>query len=82
MIELAPISPELGFDEAWLYCVTLTYNNKYDWRMPTSDEYDNCDEIDYGWVDDGILEDPQEYILEEAMFGFTNSVIPVRTNND
>ncbi len=47
MIEVAPILKiNLSYDEAWLYCVTLTYNSKYDWRMPTSDEYDNCDEID------------------------------------
>jgi hypothetical protein len=81
MIEVAPKSPELGFDEAWLYCVTLTYNNKYDWHMPDYDEYYDCNMNEilngYGWVDD------QYYTLEEAMFGFTNnSVIPVRTNND
>ena len=47
MFEVAPIlKKHLSYDESCLYCVTLTYNSKYDWRMPTSDEYDNCDEID------------------------------------
>lgn len=36
MIEHAVMSRhELPSDEAWLYCATLTYDNKYDWRMPT-----------------------------------------------
>jgi hypothetical protein len=23
------------YDDAWLYCATLTQGNKYDWRIPT-----------------------------------------------
>lgn len=36
MIEIAPQAIErMNFDTAWLYCATLTYDNKYDWRLPT-----------------------------------------------
>ena len=46
MIELAPILKDhLSYDEAWLYCATLTYNNKYDWRIPTEDEFIYNEEI-------------------------------------
>jgi hypothetical protein len=41
MIEHADISSHaigITCDEAWLYCATLTHNNKYDWRMPTVSE--------------------------------------------
>ena len=31
MIEFAPRSPFLVYDEAWLYMATCTHNNKYDW---------------------------------------------------
>jgi hypothetical protein len=27
-----------SYDIAWLYCATLTYNNTYDWRIPTFTE--------------------------------------------
>jgi hypothetical protein len=48
MIEFAIDSHLLSYDEAWLYCATLTYNNKYDWRIPT---YDECSmyNIDSHW---------------------------------
>jgi hypothetical protein len=40
MIETAPVSIDtLPFDIAWLYCATLTYDNKKDWRLPTFGEY-------------------------------------------
>ena len=32
MLEFAPKSPLLVYDEAWLYMATCTHNNKYDWR--------------------------------------------------
>lgn len=35
MIEEAPNSPPLTYDEADLYCMTLTYNGHYDWRLYT-----------------------------------------------
>lgn len=40
MIETALVSIDtLPVDIAWLYCATLTYNNKYDWRFPTIYEF-------------------------------------------
>lgn len=35
MFEQAPLVAYLSIDEAELYTMTLTYNNKYDWRLPT-----------------------------------------------
>ena len=35
ILESARISPDyLTFEEAWLYCLTLEHNGRYDWRMP------------------------------------------------
>ena len=40
MITRGPRSPKrLSHDEAWLYCSTLTHENKYDWRMPNRSEH-------------------------------------------
>jgi hypothetical protein len=40
MIKRGPRSPKrLSHDEAWLYCATLTHENKYDWRMPNRSEH-------------------------------------------
>lgn len=33
MIEQAPVSVILTKDEAELYCMTLTHDNKYDWKV-------------------------------------------------
>ena len=38
MIEHAPLVKYFSIDEAELYVMTLTYNNKYDWRLPTIPE--------------------------------------------
>jgi hypothetical protein len=35
MLEFASQSHLLPYPVAWLYCVTCTHNNKYDWRFPT-----------------------------------------------
>ena len=40
MIKYGPTSTELlSHDDAWLYCATLTHENKYDWRMPNRLEH-------------------------------------------
>lgn len=40
MIKRGPGSPKrLCHDDAWLYCATLTHENKYDWRMPNRSEH-------------------------------------------
>ncbi len=47
MIEIAPLSDfKMSYDKAWLYCATLTYKNKYDWRIPTDAEFTYNEEID------------------------------------
>ena len=39
MIEKAEKSKKkFLYDDAWLYCATLTYDNKYNWRIPTFNE--------------------------------------------
>ena len=49
MIEKAPVSSrELSIEEAFLYTITCTHNNKNDWRLPTHKEYMNCEHI-VGW---------------------------------
>ena len=36
MIEIGKTTATmLDYDTAWLYTITSTYNNKYDWRMPS-----------------------------------------------
>jgi hypothetical protein len=45
---------KIYWDDTWLYCATCTYNNKYDWRMFTRDEFCN-DPNAYGWYGiDGV----------------------------
>ena len=40
MIEQAPTKRHyFTYDDAWLYCATLKYKKKYDWRVPTDDEH-------------------------------------------
>lgn len=39
MIEIAPVSTTFfSYDAAFIYCITCTYNNKYDWRFPTKND--------------------------------------------
>jgi hypothetical protein len=70
MIELAPTSKyTMTYDEAWLYCATLTHSNKYDWRMPTIQDMDIDTE---GW----LLND------EEVYYSWPMVVTPVRDTDD
>jgi hypothetical protein len=39
MIEAAPFSPLMEYDDAFLYAITCTHNNKYDWRMPVAGDF-------------------------------------------
>jgi len=69
MIELAPTSKyTMTYDEAWLYCITLTYDNKHDWRMPTIQDMDIDTE---GW----LLNDEEDY-------SWPMVVTPVRDTDD
>ena len=72
MIELAPVLDKwYTYDTAWLYCATLTHNNKYDWRLPSLDEYNDYDEIDIDCFD--VTDD------ELIKAGFKHKICPVRT---
>jgi len=54
MIEFAPETNDcMDYDRAWLYCVTCTHDNKYDWRLPTRKEYHNSPII-RSWFEAGI----------------------------
>lgn len=41
MIEAAPFSPLMEYEDAFLYAITCTHNNKYDWRMPVAGDFSN-----------------------------------------
>ena len=74
MVELAPKSKaKLCRNSAWLYCITCTHDNKYDWRFPTDQEFNS----DYD-----LLSANQFTWAEEDQPGYILYVIPVRTTND
>ncbi len=59
----------LTYDEAWLFCITTTLYNKYDWRMMTRREF-----IDYK---------PREKWFEvTGVSHLIAQVLPVRDVND
>ncbi len=75
MLEFGPEANErVKYDEAWLYCVTCTHDNKYDWRLPTHKEYTDSP-IMMSWFDcdDGYVQAP----LYKCGFHVT----PVRTKD-
>ena len=41
MIEAAPFSPLMEYDDAFLYAITCTHNDKYDWRIPVPSDFSN-----------------------------------------
>ena len=46
MIEIAPKSNiQLDYNQAFLYTITLNYNNHKDWRFPTEFEYISFEDI-------------------------------------
>jgi hypothetical protein len=70
MIEKGPAAgKKLHYREAWMYCLTLSYNGHKDWRMPSYFE------TNYGWNERDVmnpnLESPYQY-----------SIIPVRDIDD
>jgi hypothetical protein len=71
MIEIASKSQDkLCKDPAWLYTITCTHDNKYDWRFPTDQEFNS----DYD-----LLSANQFTWAEEDQPGYILYVIPVRT---
>jgi hypothetical protein len=48
MIELSPIhEARFSYDAAFIYCITCTHDNKYDWRFPTVDDDTELGCIEY-----------------------------------
>lgn len=43
---LQPLSIRLLYDEAWMYCLTLSHDGRKDWRLPTQEEFE-----DYGIIE-------------------------------
>jgi len=60
-----------SFDNAWLYCATLTYNNNYDWRIPTEEEF-----YDYEAIDCDAFDQNDEGLKIAKV---THKICPVRT---
>lgn len=67
MIELAPKSNKMTYDEAVLYCHFLEYDGYSDWRMPTF--FEVCRFSMTGWYIERI---------EHTSFDYTTRVQPVR----
>jgi hypothetical protein len=70
MLEFAPRAYTLvEYDQAWLYAVTCTHHNYYDWRLPTYKEY-NRSKLIRTWYEDR----PDDKLPDRH-------VTPVRTND-
>jgi hypothetical protein len=67
-----PVSIPLTYDIAWLYCATLTRDNKYDWRMPYSTEYNDLS-IGHTWY--------IERIRANSIESSKLKVVPIRDCN-
>jgi len=84
MIEIAPEELQtylLKWDEAWLYCITLTHDNKYDWRMPTNQDATQDSRAVMSWIDYGDNNDLGRVLnqLRKSTEEFhTRLIIPVR----
>ena len=84
MIEIAPEELQtylLKWDEAWLYCITLTHDNKYDWRMPTNQDATQDSRAVMSWIDYGDNNDLGRVLnqLRKSTEEFhTHLIIPVR----
>lgn len=53
MIELAPQSDFMTYEEAVLYCMFCTHNGHSDWRLPTYAEWKDADML--GWFVDRLI---------------------------
>lgn len=85
MIEVAPEELQtnlLKWDEAWLYCITLTHDNKYNWRMPTSQDAKQDSRAVMSWIDYGDNDNDFSQILNQLCKSseefHTQLIIPVR----
>jgi hypothetical protein len=75
MIEIGPrTKKKMSYDDAWLYCATLTHDNYYNWRIPTQQEY-----LDPDFVHSHVWDqsDAKTYRLKDIMF----PTVPVRDSD-
>ena len=55
-IELAPESDPMTYNDAKMYCFTLTHDNKIGWRMPVYEEWCCIPELEHdGWYEKSVL---------------------------
>ncbi len=80
MIELAPMpTTRLTLDDAWIYTITLTHDNKYDWRLPTAWEFNN---VMVGspplWIHEHLVSNINHYKFPSKL---ACNTFPVRTKD-
>lgn len=71
MIETAPASRDMSYDEAIIYCFLCNYNGHKDWRLPTFEEYEMYSAFNEHWYIDDV----------DRYFKSVYSVIPVRSTS-
>jgi len=72
MIEIGPqTKKKMSYDDAWLYCLTLTHNGYKDWRLPKILEYSSSSDFRLCWYEG------DEYAGERHWH-----TVPVRDVND
>jgi hypothetical protein len=76
VIEFAPESPKLTYDDAVLYCQFLDYDGYTDWRMPTFEECKTYQGTTFRSLNYLVWwQSSREYRITESQQA---SVIPVR----
>ena len=57
MLETTPMKFDLTYHQAFMHEMTCTYNDKYDWRVPTIDENWELG-IGWAWCKEAAYQDP------------------------
>lgn len=71
IIEFAPPTEPMSYDDAVVYCFFLSYNGHTGWRIPTKHEYNYYSKLGGTW---------SWYVDRPTSIGpIIRSVIPVRT---
>ena len=79
MIEIAPKSlQDLSIEQAFLYTITCTHNNKHDWRLPTGTEAVSHALINKGWRN-SAKDNWTSTTWDNSSY---YPCVPVRDNND
>jgi formylglycine-generating enzyme required for sulfatase activity len=63
---LEPLDIKLTYNEAWLYCLTLSFDGRKNWRLPTQEEYDNYDTIKVHSCYEYGNDDYSKYMLRQV----------------